>query len=66
MLTLVVLGALLGAFAVPAAAQSGWKNLDGQKAPAITAKEWLNAGKKAPTAKDLRGKVILLEFFATT
>ena len=65
MLTLVLSGMLLGAFAVPAAAQSGWKNLNGQKAPSIVAKEWVNAGKKAPTAKDLRGKVILLEFFAT-
>ena len=58
--------ALLGAFAVPAAAQqSGWKKLDGQRAPAITAKEWLNTGKDAPTAKEMRGKVVLLEFFAT-
>jgi hypothetical protein len=66
MLRLTLLGALIGAFAIPAAAQSGWKNLDGQKAPSIVAKEWLNAGKNAPTSKELRGKVILLEFFATT
>ena len=65
MLRLSLVGALLGAFAVPATAGSGWKNLNGQKAPSIIAKEWLNAGRKAPTAKDLRGKVILLEFFAT-
>jgi hypothetical protein len=65
MLSLTLLGTLLGAFATPAAAQTGWKKLDGQKAPSIVAKEWLNAGKKAPTAKELRGKVIILEFFAT-
>ena len=51
--------------AAPAAAQSGWKKLNGQKAPAITAKEWINAGKKAPDLASLRGKVILLEFMAT-
>ena len=61
-LTLVLLGALA---ASAAAQQSGWKKLDGQKAPAITAKEWLNAGKKGPDLSALRGKVILLEFFAT-
>jgi len=65
MRTRILTIALLGAFALPVAAQSGWKKLDGQRAPAITAKEWLNAGKNAPAAKELRGKVILLEFFAT-
>ncbi|MEM8882693.1 MAG: hypothetical protein AAGD14_01330 [Planctomycetota bacterium] len=55
--------ALVGIFAVPSAA--GWKKLDGQRAPAITAKEWINAGKKGPQEGDLRGKVILLEFFGT-
>ncbi|MHC4850135.1 MAG: hypothetical protein ACYTEG_17030 [Planctomycetota bacterium] len=57
--------ALLGVFAGASSAQSGWKKLDGQKAPPITAKEWLNAGKKGPDLSALRGKVILLEFFAT-
>jgi len=55
--------ALLAATAT--ANESGWRNLDGQKAPQITAKEWLNAGKNGPEPADLRGKVILLEFFAT-
>ncbi len=56
---------------VPAiAAQSGWKKLDGQAVPAIfagevIAEEWLNTGGKAPTAATLKGKVWLLEFFAT-
>ena len=62
MLSLAVLGALA---ASAAAQESGWKKLDGQKAPEISVKEWINAGKKGPEAGDLRGKVILLEFFAT-
>ena len=57
--------ALLGVFASASYAQSGWRKLDGLKAPPITAKEWLNAGKKGPDLAALRGKVILLEFFAT-
>lgn len=61
MLSLLVLGSLT----LTTTVQAGWKKLDGQKAPAISAKEWVNAGKKAPTAKDFRGKVVLLEFFAT-
>jgi len=45
--------------------QSGWRNLDGQKVPPISAKEWVNTGKEEPTSANLRGKVWLLEFFAT-
>ena len=55
--------ALLGVCA--GASEAGWKDLNGQKAPTITAKEWFNAGKKGPDLSALRGKVILLEFFAT-
>ena len=55
---------LLGLVALPATAE-GWKKLDGQKMPEISAKEWVNAGKKGPDLAALRGKVILIEFFAT-
>jgi len=51
---------LVAAFAVPA---SAWNNLDGQLAPEIEAKDWFNIGRKAPSAKDLIGKVMLIEIF---
>jgi hypothetical protein len=54
----------MAALAAPARAE-GWKKLDGQKVPDFQAKEWFNTGDQAPTAADLRGKVWLLEFFAT-
>lgn len=60
--TLIAL-ATLACLAAPGSAD--WKKLDGQKVPDITAGEWFNAGKEAPTAASLRGKVYLLEFFAT-
>ncbi len=50
--------------AAPASAE-GWKDLTGQKVPDISAKEWFNAGDKAPSVEDLRGTVWILEFFAT-
>jgi hypothetical protein len=43
----------------------GWKDLNGDTAPAIEAKSWLNTGAAPPTADDLRGKVVVLEFFTT-
>lgn len=43
----------------------GWKKLDGEMAPALAAKEWLNAEGADPTLAELRGKVWLLEFFST-
>ena len=48
-----------------ATAQADWLSMNGERAPEISAKTWLNAGKKAPSNADLRGKVYLLEFFAT-
>jgi len=51
--------------AVAATAAADWQKMDGQAAPNISAKEWLNTGKLVPTTADLRGKVYLLEFFAT-
>ena len=54
---------LVAVLATPALA--GWKNLDGQPVPPITAKEWLNTENTTPTTKALRGKVYLIEFFAT-
>lgn len=51
---------LVAAFAVPAAA---WNNLTGQPFPDLEAKDWFNVGRKAPTNKDLLGKVMLIEIF---
>ena len=51
--------------ALAATAQADWLSMSGERAPEISAKTWLNAGKKAPSNTDLRGKVYLLEFFAT-
>ncbi|NJN14581.1 MAG: hypothetical protein HC813_02860 [Planctomycetes bacterium] len=56
--------ALLAAFSMPALAE-GWKKLEGQRVPEFTAKTWLNTGKEEPNAALLRGKVYILEFFAT-
>ena len=58
--SLVLLLALSG----PAVAD-GWKKLDGEMAPALSAKEWLNANGSDPTLASLRGRVWLLEFFST-
>ena len=63
-LSIALAGLLLG-FVAPSATAGGWKKLDGQKMPPISAKAWLNAGKKGADISDLRGKVILLEFIAT-
>ena len=57
-LSLLVTGASLSA-------QSGWKTLDGQPAPAVTASDWINADGE-PSVSALKGKVWLLYFFATT
>lgn len=46
-------------------ARAEWQPMTGQRVAGISADEWLNTGKEAPTAADLRGKVWLLEFFAT-
>jgi hypothetical protein len=54
---------VVGFLATPAAA--GWKNLTGQPVPPISAKEWLNTDRYTPSVADLRGKVYLIEFFAT-
>jgi len=50
---------------VPLAAQAGWKDLTGKVAPQISASTWLNTGGEAPDVETLKGKVWLLEFFAT-
>ncbi len=56
---ILVMGLALGS----ATAQSGWKNLTGKDAPPIHADKWINTGGAGAT--DLKGKVWLLEFFAT-
>ncbi len=52
------------AFLAPAA-RADWRNFDNEIVPLLQADTWLNTGKATPTAADLRGKVYLLEFFAT-
>ncbi len=47
-------------------AQSGWLDLTGTAAPPIVAEHWLNTANERPSAGALKGKVWLLEFFATT
>ena len=60
-----VLSVLFASAAAPC--QDGWKKLTGKQVPAIHADQWLNADKNdQPTSKSLKGKVWLLEFFATT
>lgn len=47
-------------------AQGGWKNLTGKPVPKITATKWLNTSGQKVDRDNLKGKVWLLEFFATT
>lgn len=47
-------------------AQGGWKDLTGKLVPELKVAHWLNTDGKQPTAASLKGKVWLLEFFATT
>ena len=56
---------LLAVGLLTATAPADWQKMNGQAVPDISAKEWLNTGKQTPTTADLRGKVYLLEFFAT-
>ncbi len=53
---------VLAALAAPAFA--GDKQLKGETAPEIKVKEWIGTPPGA-SLKDLRGKAVLLEFFAT-
>ena len=48
--------------AAPASADS-WRTLDGQKAPEISASEWLNVPDGKTSRGALEGKVWLLTFF---
>ena len=59
----VTIMAALGALSLTA--RSEWNQLSGQAAPEFSAEVWFNTGRYVPTASDLRGKVYLLEFFAT-
>ncbi len=56
-IALVTIGALASA--------DGWKKLDGKRVPALEASDWLNVEGETPTLESLKGKVWLLEFFAT-
>jgi hypothetical protein len=39
-------------------------SLEGKAPPAFTATEWVNIDKKAPTWQGLKGKVVVLDFWA--
>lgn len=45
-------------------ALAGWQNLDGQEAPNFDVEKWFNPA-EGSSIEDLRGKAILLEFWAT-
>ena len=51
--------------AAHAVAQDGWKRLDGQPVPEIHVEDWYNVVGQISGVADLKGKVFLLEFFAT-
>jgi peroxiredoxin len=55
----------LAAFALTLAQgwNNGWKVWTGQRAPTIEAAHWFNAGDRVPALEEVRGKVVLLEFF---
>ncbi len=63
MRTLAIAMLMLATLAATAGAD--WRSMNGERAPEFSAENWLNTGKTAPTAADMRGKVYLLEFFAT-
>lgn len=50
--------------AAASTAWAGWENLDGQEAPNFEVEKWFNPAEGSSIA-DLRGKAILLEFWAT-
>lgn len=43
---------------------AGWQHLNGQEAPSFEVEKWFNPT-DGSTIEDLRGKAILLEFWAT-
>ena len=59
-------GCIAALFASALPAQSAWKDLIDQSAPAIHADDWLNVAAGQSSPADLEGKVWLLYFFATT
>jgi len=61
----LVLAAAIAALSA-AEPQGGWKRLVGQEVPPIAAKSWMNTGEETPGLDTLKGKVWLIEFFATT
>ena len=64
--SLLALAALLALGLVSSPADAEWKDLNGQKVPEVTAKQWWNTGSKtAPSTASLRGKVYVVEFMAT-
>ena len=44
------------------ATAGGWHDLDGRKAPEISANQWLNVPDGTPSVESLEGKVWLLNF----
>jgi cytochrome oxidase Cu insertion factor (SCO1/SenC/PrrC family) len=60
---LLVLGALAVAALTSSAAQSP-NSLAGKKAPALTVQNWANTNGKTLSLAKLRGKVVVLDFWA--
>ena len=53
-----------GVLALAASTDAEWKSLTGQKAPGFDVKRWINPP-EGNSVEDLRGKVLLVEFWAT-
>ncbi len=57
--------AILSLAASTLPASDGWKDLTGEPAPVLEASRWFNTDGTLPSLEELRGKFVLLEFFAT-
>ena len=58
------LGTAVALLAATTVARADWQNLDGQPAPNFAVEQWFNPT-DGSTVEDLRGKAILVEFWAT-
>lgn len=58
------IGIGIALLAAASAARAEWNSLLGKEAPSVTVESWINPA-EGETLEDLRGRVILLEFWAT-
>ena len=58
------IGMAVALLAATTVARADWQNLDGQPAPSFEVEKWFNPT-DGSTVEDLRGKAILVEFWAT-